>query len=103
VEKIEALANIDESGPMRALIEKQLDLIRALNGRIQEAKESRNRSVEMLKTLALHLASLRARPAETPFDVRSLSDNVRALCDNISQQGVVKAEDLATIEQRSHI
>jgi len=101
-EKIEALGDAQESLPMRALIEKQLELIRGLTARVEATKESRNRHVEVLKTLALHLASLRARLAETPSEVRSLSDNVRALCDQISQQGTnVKAEDLPTVEQRS--
>jgi hypothetical protein len=46
----------------------------------------------MLKTLALHLASLRARSAETPTDVRSLSDRVRVLCDEIGHQELALAE-----------
>ena len=95
-DKIEALAaspgGSDDYAPMRALLEKQLELIRGLSGRIEEAKESRNRRLEMLKTLALHLASLRARSAETPSEVRSLSDRVRALCDDIGHQAQALAE-----------
>ncbi|HXI14426.1 MAG TPA: protein kinase [Thermoanaerobaculia bacterium] len=101
VEKVGALANIEESSPMRVLIEKQLELIRDLTVRIEDAKERRNRHIEMLKTLALHLASLHARLGETPSEVRSLSDNVRALCDHISQQGVAMADDLPTVELRN--
>lgn len=101
-EKIEALGDAGESAPMRALIEKQLELVRGLSARIEASKESRNRHVEVLKTLALHLASLRARLTQTPSEVRSLSDNVRALCDHISQQGMnARAEDLPTVEQKS--
>ena len=91
-DKIEALAPVpgreDESAPMRQLLEKQLDLIRGLSGRLDEAREARSRRVEMLKTLNLHLASLRARSAETPTEVRSLSERVRALCDEIGSQPV---------------
>jgi len=59
-------------------------------------------SAEATVTLTLHLASLHARLGETPSEVRSLSDNVRALCDHISQQGViVMADDLPTVERRS--
>ena len=87
---------------MRALIEKQLELIRGLTVRIEAAKESRNRQIEMLKTLALHLTSLRARLASAPSEVRSLSDNVRALCDHIGRQGTSEnVEDLPTVEQQS--
>jgi hypothetical protein len=46
----------------------------------------------MLKTLALHLTSLRARAAEGPGDVPSLSDRVRALCDEIGGQALALGE-----------
>jgi len=90
-DKIEALAvapgGDDDYAPMRSLLEKQLELIRGLSARIEEARNRRNRRVEMLKNLALHLASLRARSAETPAEVLSLSDRVRALCDDIGRGG----------------
>jgi hypothetical protein len=95
-DKIEALAPVsgrgDENAPMRQLLEKQLELIRGLSGRVEEARAARSRRVEMLKTLNLHLASLRARSAETPSEVRSLSERVRALCDEIGSQGVAFSE-----------
>ena len=95
-EKIEAMAvpasGEDEYAPMRSLLEKQLELIRGLSDRIEVVKESRSRQLEMLKTLALHLASLRARVAETPSEVRMLSDSVRALCDDIAKQGTALSE-----------
>ena len=79
--KIQALGG----GPsdVRALLEKQLELVRELQARIDDGREERGRRVEMLKTLALHLASLRARSAEAPADVPPLSERVRALCDEI--------------------
>ena len=95
-DKIEALGapagGSDDYAPMRGLLEKQLELVRGLSRRIEEDKELRNRRVEMLRALALHLASLRARSAETPSEVRSLSDRVRALCDDIGNQALVLAE-----------
>ncbi len=102
VEKIEALGNAEESAPMRTLLEKQLELIGGISARIKETEESRNRHIEMLKTLALHLTSLQARVAEAPSDVQSLSDNVRALCDRIGEQGLNPVPELVpTVEQRS--
>lgn len=99
-EKIQALAKVPDSEPMRALIEKQLELIRELSARIEIAKDRRNRHIEMLKTLSLHLSSLRARMAETPSEVRSVSDQMRALCEHIGQQGVTSsAEDQPTVKQ----
>ncbi len=82
--KIEALGGA--SAPIRPLLEKQLELVRDLQARIEEGREERNRRVEMLKTLALHLTSLRARAAETPGEVPSVSERVRALCDEIGGQ-----------------
>jgi hypothetical protein len=91
-DKIEALAPApgrdDEYAPMRQLLEKQLELIRGLSGRIEGSKAARSRRVEMLKTLNLHLASLRARSPETPTEVRSVSERVRAICDDIARQAL---------------
>ena len=94
-DKIAALAG-DESAPMRTLLEKQLELIRALSARIEEAKERRHRRVEMLKALALHVASLRARLTETPSELRQISDNVRTLCDDIGRQAMALDQMAAT-------
>jgi hypothetical protein len=94
-DKIAALApaagHADDYAPMRALLEKQLELTRGLAARLEEARASRNRRVEMLKTLALHVASLRARSAGTTTEVRSLSDSVRALCDDIGRREIALA------------
>ncbi len=91
-DKIAALAPVpgrpDDHAPMRQLLEKQLDLIRGLESRIDATRQIRARHVEMLKTLTLHLATLRARAAETPTEVRSLSDRVQSLCDDIARQSL---------------
>ncbi|HEY3257982.1 MAG TPA: hypothetical protein VGJ64_03940, partial [Gemmatimonadaceae bacterium] len=106
-DKIEVLAGVEESAPMRSLLEKQLELMRELSARIEEAKERRNRRVEMLKSLALHVASLRARAVNTPSEVSRISDNVRALCDDIAQQAMAldvmaggRGGEQATVERR---
>jgi hypothetical protein len=112
-DKIEALAapatGEDEFAPMRTLLEKQLELIRGLSARIEEARDRRTRRVEMLRTLALHVASLRARLTDTPSEVRQISDNVRALCDDIGRQTMALdpmvaaggGEAMPTVERRS--
>jgi len=96
-DKIETLAG-DDSAPMRTLLVQQLELIRALSARIEEAKERRHRRVEMLRALALHVASLRARLVETPSELRQISDNVRALCDDIGRQTVALDPGAATAD-----
>ena len=87
--RIEALGTA--SAEIRQLLEKQLELARELSARIAEGREQRNHSVEMLKTLALHLTSLRARAAEAPSEVASVSQRVRALCDQIDGQALALA------------
>jgi len=87
---------------MRSLIEKQLELIRGLSSRIEETKAARNRRIEMLRNLALHLASLRARSTETPTEMLSLTDRVRALCEDIARQGTTTppfGDEMATMER----
>lgn len=99
-DKIEALAAPatagDEFAPMRTLLEKQLELIRALSARIEDAKERRNRRVEMLRALTLHVASLRARVTEAPSELRQISDTVKTLCDDIGRQAMALDPMVAT-------
>jgi Protein kinase domain len=89
VEKIESLTGVPaheaDYAPMRSLLEQQLELIRGLSARIEAVKATRNRRIEMLRNLALHLASLRARSTETPAEMLSLTDRVRALCEDIAR------------------
>ena len=85
-EKIAALEGAD-AAPLRTLLERELELIRGLSERIEEATELRSRRMEMLRTLSLHLAALRARSAESS-DTGSMTDRVRALCDEITAQAV---------------
>ncbi|HVS31233.1 MAG TPA: hypothetical protein VMS98_07235, partial [Thermoanaerobaculia bacterium] len=104
-DRIEALAGVEEYASMRLLLEKQLQLVREMSARIDAARESRNRRVEMLKTLSLHVASLRARLAQSPSEVHQLTDKVRALCDEIGLRAqspgdrVNAAVELPTVER----
>ncbi|MBW3670598.1 MAG: protein kinase [Acidobacteria bacterium] len=88
-EKIEALSkhseDTDANAPMRTLLEQQLDLIREISTRIEAANEKRARRVEMLRTLALHVGSLRSRQTPQPSELREISDTVRALCEDIAR------------------
>ena len=83
-EKIRALSPSTDATPLRSLLEKQLELVRGIAARIEETQERRNRRIELLKTLALHISALRARLTEPPSEIRSLTDTVRALCDTIA-------------------
>jgi hypothetical protein len=99
--KIDALGGVSAAGDVRPLLEKQLALVRELSTRIEEGRAERIRRVEMLKTLALHLASLRARASEAPAEVPSLSERVRQLCDEIGGQASALAEARAAAGRAS--
>lgn len=86
-DKIAAMApaegQSDEYAPMRLLLEKQVELVCEINNRIEKAKDIRARRIEILKTLTLHVMSLHARSVEAPAEIPSLSERVRAICDEI--------------------
>jgi hypothetical protein len=97
--KIAALGADPATRPLRQLLEKQLALVRDLSRRLEAAADQRTRRTEMLKALALHVASLRARTAVPPDDVLSLSERVRTLCDEIGSAeapGFGGLEDMET-------
>jgi tRNA A-37 threonylcarbamoyl transferase component Bud32 len=87
--KIAALGGGADSAPLRTLLERELELIRGLAERVEEANETRNRRMEMLRSLSLHLADLRARSAESS-DSSAVTDRVRALCDTIAAQAATE-------------
>lgn len=99
-EKIAALGGAAEGAPMRDLLEKQLELIRSMEARIEVAKANRSRHAEMLKTLALHMTALRAKAMEAPSKVGSLSDDVRALCGEIGGQAARNGEAPTVVQSR---
>jgi hypothetical protein len=98
----EKIAILEEGDELRALLVKQLELVRGIGERIEEAKEKRNRRLETLKALALHVAALRARTAGTATDVSLITERVRALCDEIARQGAAAglgSDEMATVKK----
>ncbi|HVT44567.1 MAG TPA: hypothetical protein VMT00_09265, partial [Thermoanaerobaculia bacterium] len=105
--KIEALSasstSAETSAPMRGLLEKQLELIRDLAERMEAAKEKKGRRVEMLRTLALHVSSLRARQTPTPSELREISDDVKALCADIERQAAATEPTVPDVDSMSTV
>ena len=101
--KIASLDGDDEYAPIRGLLDKQLELVRQISARVDDARAKRDRRVEMLNTLALHVASLRARVKEPGGEIRSLTEEVLALCDEIGQQAETAADreraELPTVDR----
>lgn len=81
----------DENRRMRQLVEEQLGLARSLAGQLDAAKERRSRLWDLLKTLWLQVANLKARAAEDAFHSGEISAKIRAISDDI--QRYVEASD----------
>ena len=61
--------------------------------------ENRERQLQMLTALASQVASLRAQAANTPQEIRAISDRVRALCEDIASSEVRADEGMATLRR----
>jgi serine/threonine-protein kinase len=99
-------ASLDALGPpdatsgspkerMRELLTKQLELFRELERQRETVASRRARLVEQLRTVALHLANLRAAVADSS-DASELTGRVRALLESLDYRlaGVKSAEEL---------
>ena len=67
---------------MRALFEQQLDLARDLARQQEKANGRRSRLEELLKTLWMQTASLRAHHHEAAFDSSQVSGRIKAITDD---------------------
>ena len=80
-------ATDDDEQQMRVLLERQLELLRRLDARLEAATAQRERHIGMLRTLSLYVANLRARTAEESLESGEVTSQIRALCDAIEQHG----------------
>ncbi len=72
-------AETEGRGRMRRLLEEQLDLARGLARQLAGAQEERAHLADVLKTLWLHIANLRAHHQEASFDAAEISGRIRAV------------------------
>jgi hypothetical protein len=89
----------DEGGvrrQKRALLAGQRDLLRQLDHRLAAATDRRTWLMELLRTMWLQLANLRAEAARDALEATEVSARVRALCTEIEAQ-VLVAEQLREI------
>ncbi len=73
----------EDEQQMRLLLEGQLELLRRLAVRLEGATADREHRAGVLRTLALYLANLRARTAETSLEADEVTARIRSLCDAI--------------------
>ncbi|HEX9692227.1 MAG TPA: protein kinase [Gemmatimonadales bacterium] len=67
---------------MRRLVEEQLDLARSLTRQLDGAQEQRSYLADLLKTLWLQMANLRAHHQESSFDAGDISGRIRAVAED---------------------
>jgi len=67
----------------RALLAGQRDLLRHLDQRLAEVTERRARLVDLLRTMWLQIATLRAEAAHDTMAVTEISGRIKALCTEI--------------------
>jgi hypothetical protein len=77
---------------MRALLEGQRDLLCGLADQLSAAAQRRAQLADLLKTLWLQVASLRAEAACEALGASEITDRIRALCDEIARHAQAAAE-----------
>ena len=72
-----------EQRRMRELTASQLELLERLEQRLHAASDRRDRMLELLRTLWLHLAELRAGTAQDASEKSEVTQEIRAICGDI--------------------
>ena len=90
---VEVATEPEERRRMRALFAQQLSLLAELEARLRRASDRRQRRVELLKSLWLEIANLKA--AATVAVLGETSARVQALCTRIAASHTASSEALA--------
>ncbi len=73
----------EEQRRMRELTASQLELFERLEQRLHAASDRRDRMIELLRTLWLHLAELRAGTAQDASESSEVTQEIRVICGDI--------------------
>jgi hypothetical protein len=76
---------------MRDLLRQQIDLAQSLAEQLESAQDRRNHLVDLLKTLWMQIANLRAHHHDAAFDSSDISGRIRAISDDAKRY--VEASD----------
>ncbi len=102
-QRLEALGNPEEGEPvskreMRDMLKQQLELAQGLTDRLGEARERRTRLLNMLKTLWLQVANLKAQVTTEGFDSSEISQKVRAIAEDVQRYREASEEAVKLLE-----
>lgn len=88
----------DDQRRKRQLVQEQYDLAKRMTDQFERAKERRDHTVEMLKTLWRQIASLIAAPSDTPLGRGEISEKVKALSDDLRRYREASEETVKLLE-----
>ena len=80
----ERLGALPADSPLRSLLSSQLDLLRSLTARIDSLAQRRARVGDLLRTLWLQLANLRALKTADDPEASEVTGRIRALCGSVA-------------------
>ncbi len=80
------------------MLKQQLELAQGLTDQLEEARERRTRLLNMLKTLRLQIASLKAQAAVEDFDPSEISQQVRAIAEDVQRYHEASKETAKLLE-----
>jgi hypothetical protein len=82
----ERLGALPADSPLRPLLSSQLDLLKSLAARIDSLAQRRARVGDLLRTLWLQLANLRALKTADDPEASEVTGRIRALCGNVAAE-----------------
>jgi hypothetical protein len=102
-EKLRALgeASVQESESrrrMRDLLRQQVDLARSLAQQLETAKERRAHLADLLKTLWMQIANLKAHHQDAAFDSSEISGRIRAISEDAKRYVEASEETMRLLE-----
>jgi hypothetical protein len=83
---------------MRDLLSQQVELAQSLAGQLEEAEERRSHLVDLLKTLWMQIANLKAHQHDAAFDSSEISGRIRAISDDAKRYVEATDETMRMLE-----
>jgi len=102
-QKLDALGEPDQSEPenkrrMRELLRQQLEFVQGLADQLEAANDRRARLLDMLKSLWLQVANLKAQVTMQGFDSSEISQKVRAIAEDVQHYREASVETVKLLE-----
>jgi predicted Ser/Thr protein kinase len=80
------LAELSDDSPLRALLTNQRELLRTLAARVDHLAQRRERVVDMVRTMWLQVANLRALHGADTSEASAITGRIRAICSSVAHE-----------------